>query len=86
MRKKTALVTAILMLLLLCLGACHGSKGLPEFEMPEGLDETKKYEITFWAKNDTNKTQSEIYYKAIEDFRKIYPNVKVNLRQREIAE
>ncbi|MBR6159306.1 MAG: extracellular solute-binding protein [Lachnospiraceae bacterium] len=80
MRKKTALVTAILTLLLLCLGACHGSKGLPEFEMPEGLDETKKYEITFWAKNDTNKIQTAIYKKAISDFESLYPNISVNMR------
>ncbi|MCR5301875.1 MAG: ABC transporter substrate-binding protein [Lachnospiraceae bacterium] len=60
--------------------ACHGSKGLPEFEVPESFDETHNYEITFWAKNDTNKTQSNIYKNAIADFEKLYPNIKVNIR------
>ena len=40
----------------------------------------RNYEITFWAKNDTNKTQTEIYKKAIEDFEELYPNITVNLR------
>ena len=60
--------------------ACHGSKGLPEFSVPEEFDTEKQIEITFWAKNDTNKTQVNIYKKAIEDFESFYPNVKVNLR------
>ena len=62
------------------LTACHGSKGLPEFVMPEELDESKKYEISFWAKNDTNKVQTDIYKKAISDFESLYPNIKVNTR------
>ncbi len=48
--------------------------------VPEFFDESKIYNITFWAKNDTNKTQVAIYQKAIEDFQRIYPNIKVNLR------
>ena len=32
------------------------------------LMKQKAYEITFWAKNDTNKRQTDIYKKAIEDF------------------
>ena len=47
---------------------------------PETFDETKTYEITFWAKNDTNKRQTDIYKKAIEDFQALYPNITVNLR------
>ena len=60
--------------------ACHGSKGLQTFEIPEEFDETQDYEITFWAKNDTNKTQTAVYEKAIEDFQKMYPNITVNMR------
>lgn len=72
-------------LLLAVMGAivltgCHGSQGLPDFEVPEEFDASKNYEITFWAKNDTNKTQTDIYRKAIEDFQKLYPNITVNLR------
>ncbi len=65
-----------------CLGltGCHGTKGLSAFVMPEEFDTTREYEITFWAKNDTNKTQTEIYEKAIADFQKLYPNIKVSLR------
>lgn len=59
---------------------CHGTKGLEEFVLPEEFDESEIYEITFWAKNDTNMTQVEIYEKSIEDFEAIYPNIKVNLR------
>ena len=64
----------------LVLTGCHGSKGSNEFNIPETFDESKNIEITFWAKNDTNKTQTEIYNKAIEDFEKIYPNITVNMR------
>lgn len=59
---------------------CHGSKGLEAFAVPESFEEDRNYAITFWAKNDTNKTQTEIYQKAITDFEKIYPNITVNLR------
>ena len=62
------------------LTACHGSKGLQSFEIPEEFDEKQTYEITFWAKNDTNKTQTAVYEKAIEDFQKLYPNITVNMR------
>ena len=58
------------------LTGCHGSKGMQSFEIPVEFDESKEYEITFWAKNDTNKTQTAVYEKAIEDFEKLYPNTK----------
>ena len=76
----------ILLLLLTVLAAavflpgCHGSKGLAEFQMPGEFDTNKKYEITFWAKNDTNKAQTDVYKKAISDFEALYPNIKVNVR------
>lgn len=65
---------------LLLLTGCHGSKGLSAFEIPEQFNDSKQYEITFWAKNDTNKTQTAIYEQAIADFQEIYPNITVNLR------
>ena len=58
----------------------EGGSGRNSFEVPESFDESKKVTITFWAKNDSNKTQAAIYKKAIEDFQAIYPNVTVNLR------
>ena len=73
----------ILVLLVGCLGCfagCHGSRGLKEFVLPEEFDLSRNYEITFWAKNDTNRTQVDIYEKAIADFETLYPNVKINLR------
>lgn len=65
---------------LLTLTGCHGREGMEAFEMPEQFDSSKEYEITFWAKNDTNKTQTMIYEQAIADFEELYPNVTVNLR------
>lgn len=62
------------------LTGCHGSQGLPDFTVPEEFDTSKNYEITFWAKNDTNKTQTDIYKKAIADFQELYPNITVNMR------
>ncbi len=65
---------------LLFLTGCHSRKGLAEFELPKEFDTSRNYEITFWAKNDTNKTQTNIYKKAIADFESIYPNIKVNIK------
>ena len=65
---------------ILSLAGCHGSRGMQAFELPEEFDASQNYEITFWAKNDTNKTQTAIYEQAIAGFEKTYPNIKVNLR------
>ncbi len=76
MRKKLlCLCTAVL---LLC--GCHGSRGLDAFAVPEAFDDARQYEITFWAKNDTNKTQTAIYTQAIKDFQALYPNITVTMR------
>lgn len=77
--------SALLCIALLCgcaglFSGCHGSRGVPAFAVPESFDTNKNYEITFWAKNDTNKTQTNIYNKAIEDFHALYPNITVNIR------
>ena len=64
----------------LTLSGCHGSRGMEAFEIPEVFDTSREMEITFWAKNDTNKTQTDIYEQAIADFEALYPNVTVNLR------
>ena len=65
---------------LFTLTGCHGQTGMAAFEIPSEFDLSEKHEITFWAKNDTNKTQTAIYEKAIADFETLYPNIKVNLR------
>ena len=51
-----------------------------EFITPESFDTSKTYELTFWAKNDTNITQANIYSDAVKSFEELYPNVKINLR------
>ena len=71
------LLTAVL---LLSLSGCHGAREEKVFEIPEAFDTSRNYEISFWAKNDTNMTQVEIYKKAIADFEALYPNITVNLR------
>ena len=91
MQKTLTLLLALLMLL--SLTACHGrlasdageSEGTEisfegESPVPERFDESKQIEISFWAKNDTNKTQIAIYQQAIDSFQKLYPNVSVKLR------
>ncbi len=90
------LLCACLLLSCLLLSACHGTMmqpgeqaqtfpaetdaGADAFPVPDAFDESRSITITFWAKNDSNKTQVNIYKKAIEDFQKLYPNVSVNLR------
>lgn len=78
LKKGELLLLAVLLCALLC--GCHGSKGQAAFVMPEEFDSTKPIEISFWAKNDTNKSQVDVYKKAISDFEAAYPNVKVNLK------
>ena len=81
MRKtKAAAIAVAAVCLVSSLASCHGSRGMNEFVIPETFDESKQYEITFWAKNDTNKTQTAIYDKAISDFEALYPNISVNMR------
>ena len=80
MTKRFLSLALLLTLLLPALIACHGNREHRSFIIPEEFDESKEYEITFWAKNDTNITQTEIYAKAIEDFEALYPNIKVNMR------
>lgn len=76
--------SVLLLLLTLCcilpLSGCHGSRERAAFTVPETFDTKQHYDITFWAKNDTNKTQTAIYQKAIADFEALYPNITVNMR------
>ncbi len=85
MKRKTKFLSGVLALTMLlgsmcALTGCHGQEGLEPFVIPEEFDTFKDYEITFWAKNDTNKTQTAIYEQAIADFQNLYPNITVNLR------
>lgn len=81
MRKgRFAVLTVMILSVLFSLTGCHGSRDRSAFEVPAEFDMTRDYEISFWAKNDTNIRQTKIYEKAIEDFERLYPNVHVNLR------
>ena len=90
--KKT---TSLLLLLSLCctlFTGCHGKQiqvsdgtlsetpAADVYQIPGSFDTSRDYEISFWAKNDTNMTQVEIYKQAIADFEALYPNITVNLR------
>ena len=77
------ILSAFLALLLLgipALTSCHSVEKQEKFSIPESFDVSREYELTFWAKNDTNITQANIYKQAIEDFQKIYPNIHVTIR------
>lgn len=79
MKKRVSLLLTLALFMTLFTG-CHGARERSAFAVPESFDETRQYEITFWAKNDTNVTQAEIYKKAIADFQTMYPNITVNMR------
>ena len=65
---------------IMALSGCHGSRDSSSFAVPDSFADGQPIEITFWAKNDTNKTQTRIYEKAIKDFEALYPNITVNMR------
>ncbi len=83
---KRIAIGMALILLLAFLSGCHGrleskeATGAGNAKVPEAFDDTEPIELVFWAKNDTNKVQTAVYTKAIEDFEQMYPNVKINLR------
>ena len=59
---------------------CHKLLEREEFVLPSEFDTSRTYEISFWAKNDTNMIQVNAYSKAIEEFEAIYPNINVTLK------
>ena len=77
---KKFLLFTLVIIIAVTLISCHGEREEKSFEIPENFDTSRNYEISFWAKNDTNMTQVEIYKKAISDFESLYPNIKVNLK------
>ena len=84
--KKTVGLVLVAVLALCVLSGCHGTLttkatiGTGAAAVPAQFDETKPIELVFWAKNDTNKVQTAVYNQAIENFEKLYPNVKITLR------
>ena len=75
-----SLLTIGLLTVLLATG-CHKSSKRVAFTIPKEFDTDKEYTITFWAKNDTNIAQVNVYEKAIADFEKLYPNIHVVLKK-----
>ena len=81
--KRIRNICAFFLILAMCfpsLTGCHGKREQAAFTVPKEFDTSRQYELTFWAKNDTNKTQTDIYKEAIRDFENLYPNITVNLR------
>lgn len=79
--KKRIITILLALTLVLSLVSCHkGSDRLASLNLPDEFDETKEYNISFWAKNDGNTEQVKVYNKAIENFEKIYPNINVEIR------
>ncbi len=77
---KLILVSVLLLSLCLTMTGCHGSQDSTAFAVPDAFDTSREYEITFWAKNDTNRAQTAVYEKALENFQALYPNIHVNMR------
>ena len=78
--RKKVLCLLCAALTVLTLTGCHGAREQNQFRIPQEFDASRPYEISFWAKNDTNKVQTQIYADAIAAFQELYPNIKVNLR------
>ncbi|MBQ4150212.1 MAG: extracellular solute-binding protein [Clostridia bacterium] len=76
---RKLILCLVLICILLCSG-CHGKVEHPAFEIPSEFDSGKQYEIVFWAKNENNPTQRAIYEEAVAGFEKLYPNIKVTLK------
>ncbi len=78
--KTKRVLLALLLLACLLLTGCHGAQDKDAFLLPADFDESRTYDITFWAKTESNVTQANIYKDAIERFQQIYPNIRVNLK------
>jgi len=67
------------------LASCHGKKFTGDvvvcnYEVPDSFDTSKTYNLTFWAKNDTNQIQIDSYKKAVSDFELLYPNIHITIK------
>ena len=80
MNRRLLSLVALLLLCCLLLTGCHSGTGWSSYSLPRDFDTEETYEITFWAKTESNVTQANIYKKAAEDFSAIYPNIRVNIK------
>ena len=79
MRKIIALICLTLFAVLL-LASCHGTREQNAFEIPTDFDDSREYNLVFWAKNENNSSQREVYNQAIAGFEALYPNIKVTIK------
>ena len=78
----SAILVMSILVFVISLTSCHGNRDpMPEFSVPGDFDETKEYNITFWAKHESNLQQRAVYAKAIADFEEIYPNITVTIKE-----
>lgn len=82
MKKLNGFVGVLLAFLMTvtAFSGCHAAQERTVFEVPENFDTSRTYELTFWAKNDTNMDQVNVYHEAIEKFEALYPNIKVTMK------
>lgn len=77
---KKIFIVLVIAFSLFTLASCHGAKEKSGFDVPEEFDVNKEYNITFWAKNDSNIVQKNIYKNTIERFNEYYPNIHVTIQ------
>ena len=77
---RTTSLVLLLVVFSTLLASCHGKAELNEFDIPTAFDDTKQYEITFWAKNESNAYQKSVYERAADEFEALYPNVDVKIK------
>lgn len=81
MRKCISILMALVLLTSsLVMSGCHKARYITAFDVPDSFDTSRDYDITFWAKNDTNVTQTNIYNQAIADFEALYPNIHITMK------
>ena len=80
MKTVKRMLLPLLLVSCLLLSGCHGAQDKDAFLLPAAFDESRTYDITFWAKTESNVTQANIYKAAIEQFQQIYPNIRVTLK------
>ena len=84
MKKRILSLLVVLTTLVstMALTSCHGNVDpMPAFKVPDSFDDSKQYEITFWAKHESNNEQREAYANAIAGFQQLYPNIKVTIKE-----
>lgn len=79
MKKRICLVL-VFAVWMLVLSGCHGAVAREKFVVPDAFDTEREYTISFWAKNDTNIVQVNVYKNAIAEFEKLYPNIHIDLK------